>query len=439
MQHDCSIPRILALGAWLSLASATSIRSPWLLERDNTCAANYSKCAGTGLPANFCCQTGQDCIVLAGNTTVLCCPSGVDCSVIEPINCNISLQDASTNPTAEVKTTELDEKLPTCGTGCCPFGYHCDTSSKNCVEDTDQSQKPGASTSTTAPASPSTSSPSTTTSQGTTSATNTPATTDAATSATPSANPTAAKVSNTASIAGGVVGALFGLFLIGACFWFVRRRRHKREAENDRDSTASFGNIISHPMQHKVYGERYNTRQHFPTRAQSSSVSTPMAQVQDRFAPQSPYAYRSDSHTGGEQDSPRSHHMSAEVHALQGRDLTGRRSVHSQSQSIDLNNDNEGTFRDQSEDTEWDELEENEPIDHEEKKRNGSGGSQSILIGHEGHGPYPAPAPAPAPSSEGLGLQIPNMASNRLTTWSNFQEQAAQMPTTPTTPVRRRH
>ncbi|KAI5295089.1 hypothetical protein KEM55_006338, partial [Ascosphaera atra] len=44
---------------------------------------------------------------------------------IEVIGCDINLQNATASPKSVVKTTRLDDDLPTCGDGCCPFGYEC--------------------------------------------------------------------------------------------------------------------------------------------------------------------------------------------------------------------------------------------------------------------------------------------------------------------------
>lgn len=100
---------------------------------DNTCPTDYTQC-GSGLPSGFCCASGSSCLSLAGATTVLCCPSGEDCAQIEPITCNISVQNATAYPTLAVHTTNLTGQLPTCGSGCCPFGYTCSSSGGNvCV------------------------------------------------------------------------------------------------------------------------------------------------------------------------------------------------------------------------------------------------------------------------------------------------------------------
>ncbi|KAI1420600.1 hypothetical protein F5Y12DRAFT_107548 [Xylaria sp. FL1777] len=311
--------RTLQLAAVLAIASATSIRANWLLERADICAANYNKCTQTGLPANFCCAAGSSCDVLAGATTVLCCPDDSDCSTIEIINCNISLQDPVAHPQAAVKTTELDGELPVCGKGCCPFGYHCDTNNANCVKDEDQSQKPGATLG--APSTTPSAHPSSTTPTGQVSTSTTAAA--AASSETPSS--AAASTLNTAAIVGGVVGGLLAVALIGAGIWLLRHKRKKAAEEREkRDTTESFGNMISAPIPHADY---HTQRLDFLAKAQSSSVaSSPSPTLTNgthgHFPPNSPYSVLAFRPGSEMTDRPRSYHASAEIGGL--RNLTDR-------------------------------------------------------------------------------------------------------------------
>lgn len=96
---------------------------------------------GLGLPAKFCCHTGQKCLRLAGNTTALCCPAGSNCSAINPISCNMQLQNVTLYPDTPVKTTALDLDLNKCGNMCCPFGFTCE-SSEICVVKAEQTSTP---------------------------------------------------------------------------------------------------------------------------------------------------------------------------------------------------------------------------------------------------------------------------------------------------------
>ncbi|KAI1828561.1 hypothetical protein F4861DRAFT_8545 [Xylaria intraflava] len=380
--------RTLWLAAAFAVMPATSLPSSWLLERDGTCAANFNKCPQAGLPANFCCSAGASCNVLAGGTTVLCCPSGSDCATIETINCALSLQDPAANPKAGIKTTELNGKLPTCGKGCCPFGYHCDETSINCVMDQDQSKKPGDAPSSTPSPSSVSSTPSTTgaaqTSKAATVSTPTTsvavdgATTAASSSKTPSS--TATKTLNTAAIVGGVVGGIAILLLIAGGFWLMRYKRKKAEAESKKsDSPCTFGNTISAPIPHADY---YAERLDFLAKAQSSSIATSPTRVSGRFlSPSSPYSaftFRRDSEMT---DRPRSYHASAEVGGL--RNLTDRYSSGAAS----------------------------DPFSPRGERQN-SGGSESINI-------FADPTTVRSPSS--LSVSSYN---RRQTTWSDLQHQA---------------
>ncbi|KAI1112483.1 hypothetical protein F5Y14DRAFT_270177 [Nemania sp. NC0429] len=344
--------RTLQLAAVFALASAASLPAnpPSLFERDDgTCAAGFNKCSEAGLPDSFCCPAKSTCNVLAGATTVLCCPSGSNCATIKTISCNTSLQDPAKDPTAALKTTELGQKLPTCGNGCCPFGYHCDGGSNNCVMDADQSKKPGEASSVPSPSSSvnptstakptstpaSSSAPKPTSSSSTTTAAAGGATSSAAqnegeteTPAPPSSS-TAARTLNTAAIVGGVVGGLLGISLITAGICLLRHRRKKNGGASSSEkhkSGQSIGHMISAPMPHADY---YNQRLDFLAKAQSTSVSsTPTAaqphsnshQQQAPYPPDSPYS--PSQRNSGTTDYPRSHHASAEVGGL--RNLTDR-------------------------------------------------------------------------------------------------------------------
>jgi hypothetical protein len=419
--------RTLHFAAILAIASASSVRPELLFERDGTCAAGFTKCSQAGLPSDFCCAQGTSCLVLAGGTTVLCCPGGNDCGTIEIISCNISLQDPAANPTAEVKTTALDEKLPTCGKGCCPFGYHCNTAADNCVKDTDQSKKPGDtpssssssthSSATSAHSSPTTSRSSVTTahsslttihSSPTTLTTHKSTTTTTAAGAgggqetaipsTETPTTTAAHTLNIAAIVGGVVGGIVLISLIAGGVWLMRHKRKKVEIVQD-DSTSSFGNIISAPIPHADY---HTQRLDFLAKAQSSSVATSPRQAQERFPPTSPYSpyggygFRPESQMSelsrSHYPSPRSHHASAEVGGL--RNLTDRYSGGSTMTSSSARGANPLATR---------------------SGRQHSGGSESINIFAD-----PSTVGTPPPSRD-----------RRDTTWTDFQH--------PESPVRRRY
>ncbi|KAK5079648.1 hypothetical protein LTR70_009264 [Exophiala xenobiotica] len=88
-----------------------------------SCSAVDSK-----LPSNFCCgpSDGEEtaCLSLDESSSAICCPKGQTCNAIGTIECDVGLMDASKN-SGPFFTTRLNDKLPTCGDLCCPFGYAC--------------------------------------------------------------------------------------------------------------------------------------------------------------------------------------------------------------------------------------------------------------------------------------------------------------------------
>ncbi|KAL4868267.1 hypothetical protein BDV12DRAFT_170050 [Aspergillus spectabilis] len=109
------------LSANASPSHALSLHS----KRAETCSGSSQQCSGAGLPDNFCCSSSSTCVGIDGGSSVICCPEGQDCTYIEPITCDVTKQDASLHPDNVIKTTRLDDDLPTCGNSCCPFGYSC--------------------------------------------------------------------------------------------------------------------------------------------------------------------------------------------------------------------------------------------------------------------------------------------------------------------------
>ncbi|KAI0890547.1 uncharacterized protein GGS22DRAFT_14939 [Annulohypoxylon maeteangense] len=356
MPHSCVLTRALYPAALLlaaaASASASAIRpnsAAQLFARADSCGADFSPCSQSGLPANFCCEADATCTILAANTTVLCCPKNSNCDKIGPITCDLGLQDPAVNPSAEIKTTVLNGILTTCAGQCCPFGYSCDGT--NCVKEADQSKRPPvkaptSSSPTSSPTSTSTHSASTTVAvSGISSASSTA-------SAAPSTQTPTTSTSGTAStvtIIGGVIGGLVGLALLILAVVMLRHRRKKalkaKQEQQRRDSTSSFGNIISNPVPHANYpsqrldflakthgtGSRKSYAPSSPT-----AVASPQSQRKDGFggdvreyygagtpgfmppnSPYSPYARRPDSQMS---DAPRSYHASAEISGL--RSLT---------------------------------------------------------------------------------------------------------------------
>jgi hypothetical protein len=248
--------RHLALWAALLAAvhvAASAVPIHELFARQSTCAPNFDQCKNADFPDYFCCKSSETCIALAGNTTVLCCPKGADCLRIQPVPCDIALQDGVKNPDAVVKTTALGGTLIRCGTQCCPFGYSCRDG--QCARDENQNAVPfqtktvepgptatgGTKTSATGVASP--------TADTTDSAGDANATGDSSNSAESSSSgpPVAA-------IAGGATAG--AVVLIGAAvFAFIFLRKKKKEEASGSGSppklsrsTSSFGNLISNPI-----------------------------------------------------------------------------------------------------------------------------------------------------------------------------------------------
>jgi len=195
---------------------------------------------------------------LAGNTTAVCCPAGARCVQIEPIDCNMELQDASRKPDAKIHTTALTSVLGKCGDACCPFGYTCNEQLK-CAMDVDQSQPPPGASRSPPPTSTSTQPP-------TSSNTGDPANTDPASTSPANPNPTDPEANKnegkdddkafptTAVVVGVLVGVL-GLVSIIVFLLIWRTKRRKRLPDNNGKSSSrnskassSFGNIISEPI-----------------------------------------------------------------------------------------------------------------------------------------------------------------------------------------------
>ncbi|KAH6619618.1 hypothetical protein B0J18DRAFT_249371 [Chaetomium sp. MPI-SDFR-AT-0129] len=224
-------------------------------QTSSTCAPNWNRCKNPDFPDYFCCGASTTCIALAANTTVLCCPAGSDCLRIQPVPCNLQLQDGKLNPDAVIKTTALDGKLGKCGDQCCPFGYSC--VDRLCVRDRNQNAapigtgggKPSATTTTTGGANP--------TSTGTGDPTANPTGSNSSSDNNNNSNSNSTPV---AAIAGGATAA--GVIIIGAAvlaFIFFRKRNKDSDGEKPNRpggnsppklsrSTSSFGNLISNPI-----------------------------------------------------------------------------------------------------------------------------------------------------------------------------------------------
>ncbi|KAK7756717.1 hypothetical protein SLS62_001158 [Diatrype stigma] len=406
--------RALLLGAVLATsASATYIRSNLVFPRADVCGgdADMSRCSQTGLPDSFCCNKGTQCIPLAGDTTVLCCPEGSTCDNINPIVCDLGLQDPAKNPKAAIKTTVLGGKLETCGSGCCPYGYSCEDGS--CTMDKDQSKKPGS-----GGASPSSTNTPQKSSTASASASSKPTSTESegqvgtAQPSTDDSHPAGGDSFPTSAVVGGVVGGIAGIIGITVLVMMLRYRR-QQAAKNRHDSSSSFGNIISAPQPIQGY---QNQRQDFLAKAATtSSAATTPTLAQERFptqhhqqrsppffspslhSPQQPYA------AGPEMAephlTPRSHHPSAEIGGLGLRDLTS----HFRYSGGGLG----------------------APPRTPRERRQHSGGSESINIFAD-------------PSTVGSGSTAGGFRDTAYTTWTNIMADGERTPGLPDSPTRRR-
>lgn len=243
---------------WSSLAAAALINLPLsdlFLRDDSTCATNYTSC-GSSFAANFCCSSDTTCLSLDEGSSVLCCPTGSNCTFIEPITCNIQSLNATANPTAPIQSTKLNDSLPTCGDGCCPFGYTCAKNS-TCVLDVSTSSEAN---STSASGSSTTATSMASTLSGLTIASTSTATIGSLTPTTATATPTSGvglsstQTETTATcsqfpakavVAGFFPGAVAGA-LAAAMIMMCRRRgtQQNRESTSQKTHRSSGGTII---------------------------------------------------------------------------------------------------------------------------------------------------------------------------------------------------
>lgn len=256
---------LLVLTLMATVQTGHAFGSFELLPRSSdSCPTSYDSCGGS-LPSDFCCYSSSTCISLDDATSAICCPSGASCDYISPIVCDVQQQNATSHPKNSVKTTRLDDSLPTCGDACCPFGYTCQGNS-TCALDKATS---GTATSTS------------TTSSGT--STTSSSTIDTATAgvtftAVPSSSISASKENGNSAtlasscpsypskavVAGFFPGAIFGAviaFIITTCL--RRRARKKQEQEKPWEpklkawsQRSSTGGVvgISRPILSEDYG-----------------------------------------------------------------------------------------------------------------------------------------------------------------------------------------
>jgi hypothetical protein len=220
---------VLLTSACLATSTA-ALSGHKIFERASTCADPTSSQCSSNLPSDFCCPSGNSCVVLAANTTVLCCPAGNSCSVIKSISCDITQQNVTAHPGIALMTTDLTGILPKCASQCCPFGYSCN-SNNDCVMNANQQTPPSSSS----PSSASTSAPPALPTASSSSASSAPVA-----SATALIGETCNKFPITAVLVGFFPGLVLGVLLTVASICLLGA--HRRKASR-RHSGSSFGNI----------------------------------------------------------------------------------------------------------------------------------------------------------------------------------------------------
>ncbi|PYH76486.1 hypothetical protein BO82DRAFT_359110 [Aspergillus uvarum CBS 121591] len=140
---------LLLFGVLASTISPTQAVGILLPRSSDTCPSDYTHCSSSGLPSTFCCPSSSTCISLDDASSAICCPAGQSCDYIEPITCDVQLQNATAHPKNSVHTTRLNDSLAKCGSKCCPFGYTC-TGDSLCSMDTSTASTATASSSSTA-------------------------------------------------------------------------------------------------------------------------------------------------------------------------------------------------------------------------------------------------------------------------------------------------
>ncbi|PWY78497.1 hypothetical protein BO94DRAFT_537686 [Aspergillus sclerotioniger CBS 115572] len=245
--HLRTRPTMILLFALIASTVSPTQAFGLLPRSSDSCPSNYNKCADSKLPASFCCSSSSTCISLDDSSSAICCPDGESCQYIEPITCNVQLQNATAHPKNSVKTTRLDDSLPTCGSACCPFGYTC-TGDSLCVMNTSSASTAAASQSTTMSTSTVgststgsvmfTASASTTdasdptivpVSTGSKSISDSSSSSNSTSSAALASKSTCSSYPTTAILAGFFPGAIFGAVLAFLCLFFYRRYQNKHQ------------------------------------------------------------------------------------------------------------------------------------------------------------------------------------------------------------------
>lgn len=198
-----------------------------------------------GLPSTWVCSTSTVCIPLnnTGTQAAICCPTADDsrCSTVAPISCDISLQDAATNPHSSLFTQDLSQQLTSCGKNtCCPLGYSC--SGGNCVMDEQTKEADQSQSSTAVPATSSQAAGSATTNVPGSAATSSVSSPDSPGPCQQTPVPfTRSVFPAQAVLAGFFPGIILGALICACIFFLLRRRSMKRMAQDIEADDGHFG------------------------------------------------------------------------------------------------------------------------------------------------------------------------------------------------------
>ncbi|KAF2149864.1 hypothetical protein K461DRAFT_314943 [Myriangium duriaei CBS 260.36] len=242
----------LTLLTYLPLACAIPFES--LFTRQAQCGGQTSlNACGTGFPPAFCCPANSVCQPFNGNglVTTICCPTGASCDAVQPIICNITLQNARLFPANPIHTTNLNATLPQCDGQCCPLGFNCVNNS--CVANNSKAATNGSASASSSTASKtSTSSPSSPTSSTTN-------------SSSPSAGATGTSFSGRSFAAGFFPGIILGAAVLFGIIFFLARRRTASKSKSTTSSSKPapppspapcFARQISAPVAQNPYAVR---------------------------------------------------------------------------------------------------------------------------------------------------------------------------------------